>query len=208
MAGGRSSNKNSGKLVRQLLFSEALLNAKVPPRPGGAAGCPAPHHDRLSSGVHHGPHLPGDLGGGSQTGWAGQCYCLIDCGNKIHPFGHWRLPVPCDGTATMGDNGRSPRRFLPGSGPGTPVSLQQMTELEDRSQRDNIRFLGLPENIEGVDIHSFLWEMLPKHNGITFDPPLEFQRAHRVGPKRSDEATHPRLIIACLRQLIQRARTQ
>ncbi|KAJ1179900.1 hypothetical protein NDU88_005131 [Pleurodeles waltl] len=87
----------------------------------------------------------------------------------------------------------------------------KMTDLEERSRRDNVRFLGFPENIEGVDIHSFLREMLPKLTGITFDPPLEFQRAHRLGPKRSDAATRPQPIEACLlchtqaRQLIQRA---
>ncbi|KAJ1197854.1 hypothetical protein NDU88_001699 [Pleurodeles waltl] len=43
MPGGRSSNKNSGKLVRQLLFSEALLHSKVPP-PTPAALPPARHH--------------------------------------------------------------------------------------------------------------------------------------------------------------------
>ncbi|KAJ1218537.1 hypothetical protein NDU88_006115 [Pleurodeles waltl] len=88
-----------------------------------------------------------------------------------------------------------------------------MTDLEDRSRRDNIRFLGFPKNIEGKDIHAFLQETLPKLTGITFDPPLEFQRAHRLGPKRPDTAIRPRPIIACLlrhvqaRQLIQRART-
>ncbi|KAJ1137210.1 hypothetical protein NDU88_003623 [Pleurodeles waltl] len=50
----------------------------------------------------------------------------------------------------------------------------KMTDLEDRSWRDNVRFLGFPENIEGENIHAFLRETLPKLTGITFDPPLEF----------------------------------
>ncbi|KAJ1143664.1 hypothetical protein NDU88_009969 [Pleurodeles waltl] len=74
----------------------------------------------------------------------------------------------------------------------------KMTDLEDRSQRDYVQFLGFPENIWGEDIQSLLWEKLPKLTGITFDPPLQFQRAHRLGPKRSDVATRPQLIIACL----------
>ncbi|KAJ1113106.1 hypothetical protein NDU88_001361 [Pleurodeles waltl] len=46
----------------------------------------------------------------------------------------------------------------------------------------------------------------------TFDPPLEFQRVHRLGLRRPDIASRPRLIISCLlghgqtRQLLQAAR--
>ncbi|KAJ1099276.1 hypothetical protein NDU88_004378 [Pleurodeles waltl] len=65
----------------------------------------------------------------------------------------------------------------------------KMTYLEDRSRRDNVRFLGFPRNSEGEDIHASLLEMLPKLTGINFDPPLEFQRAHRMGPRRPDAAT-------------------
>ncbi|KAJ1174416.1 hypothetical protein NDU88_006238 [Pleurodeles waltl] len=117
----------------------------------------------------------------------GQCYGHIDSGNEIHTPGHCRLPVLIDGTRTAGDNGGSPRCFLLGSGPGTPVSSQQ-----DRSWRDNVRFREFPETNEGRDIHSFLREMMPKLTGITFDLPLEFQRAHRLGPKRPDAATPDR----------------
>ncbi|KAJ1138427.1 hypothetical protein NDU88_004813 [Pleurodeles waltl] len=60
----------------------------------------------------------------------------------------------------------------------------KLIDLEDRSRRNNVRFLRFPENIEGADIHSYLQETLPKLTGITFDPPLEFQRVHRLGPKR------------------------
>ncbi|KAJ1192834.1 hypothetical protein NDU88_002140 [Pleurodeles waltl] len=90
----------------------------------------------------------------------------------------------------------------------------KLTDLEDRSRRDNVQFLGFPENMEGEDIHAFLWETLPKQNGITFDPTLEFQRAHRLGPRRLDRDTRPQPIISCLLhhaqacQLTQRARTQ
>ncbi|KAJ1091446.1 hypothetical protein NDU88_004571 [Pleurodeles waltl] len=88
-----------------------------------------------------------------------------------------------------------------------------MTDLEDRSRRDNVRFLGFPETIKGEDMHLFLREALLKLMGITFDPPLKFQRAHRLGPKRPDMTARPRPIRACLFrhrqacQLIQRPRT-
>ncbi|KAJ1123095.1 hypothetical protein NDU88_001568 [Pleurodeles waltl] len=67
----------------------------------------------------------------------------------------------------------------------------KLTDLEDRSRRDNVRFIGFPENIEGADIHAFLQETLPKLTGITFDPPLDFQRAHWLGPWRLNTDTRP-----------------
>ncbi|KAJ1178591.1 hypothetical protein NDU88_003836 [Pleurodeles waltl] len=84
-------------------------------------------------------------------------------------------------------------------------------DMEDRSRRDNIRLLGIPENKEGTDIQAFLGSTIPKLTSLDFDPPLEFQRAHRVGPKRSDKSSRPRPIIACLlrhnqtRQILQAA---
>ncbi|KAJ1084533.1 hypothetical protein NDU88_004680 [Pleurodeles waltl] len=90
----------------------------------------------------------------------------------------------------------------------------KLTDLEDRSRRDNIRLLGIPEHEEGTDMQAFLGSVLPKLTSLDFDPPLEFQRAHRVGPKRSDTSLRPRPIIACLlrhnhaRQILQTVRKQ
>ncbi|KAJ1148421.1 hypothetical protein NDU88_001257 [Pleurodeles waltl] len=90
----------------------------------------------------------------------------------------------------------------------------KVIDLEDRSCRDNVRFLGFPEAIEGMDAQSFLKNILPQLTGLAFDPPLEFQRAHRLCPKRWEGANHPRPIIACflrhtqVRQLLQKARVQ
>ncbi|KAJ1114516.1 hypothetical protein NDU88_002752 [Pleurodeles waltl] len=98
----------------------------------------------------------------------------------------------------------------------------KLTDMEDRSRRDNIRVLGIPENEEGSDMQAFLTSTLPKMISLDFDPPLEFQRhiqsqlptqrAHRKRPKRSDNSSRPRPIIACLlrhnqtRQILQVAR--
>ncbi|KAJ1188680.1 hypothetical protein NDU88_005439 [Pleurodeles waltl] len=90
----------------------------------------------------------------------------------------------------------------------------KVIDLEDRSRRDNVRFLGFLENIEGVDVQSFLKSTLPQISGLTFDLPLEFERAHRRGPKRRNGANHPRPIMACFlrhtqdQQLLQKARMQ
>ncbi|KAJ1098689.1 hypothetical protein NDU88_005739 [Pleurodeles waltl] len=51
----------------------------------------------------------------------------------------------------------------------------KLTDMEDRSRRDNIRLLGIPENEEGTDIQAFLGSTLPKLTSLDFDPPLEFQ---------------------------------
>ncbi|KAJ1091351.1 hypothetical protein NDU88_004478 [Pleurodeles waltl] len=74
----------------------------------------------------------------------------------------------------------------------------KLTDMEDRSLRDNIRLHGIPENEEGVDVQSFLRSILPKLTSLDFDPLIEFQRAHRVGPKRPGNSSRPRPIIACL----------
>ncbi|KAJ1105457.1 hypothetical protein NDU88_002863 [Pleurodeles waltl] len=89
----------------------------------------------------------------------------------------------------------------------------KLTDMEDRSQRDNIRLLGIPENEEGMDMQAFLSSTLPKITSLDSDPLLEFHRAHRIGPKRSDNSSMPRPIIACLlrhnqtHQILQVART-
>ncbi|KAJ1209168.1 hypothetical protein NDU88_004546 [Pleurodeles waltl] len=88
----------------------------------------------------------------------------------------------------------------------------KLTDIEDRSRRDNIRKLGIPKIEDGSDMQAFLTSTLPKMISLDFDPPLEFQRAHRIGPKRSDNSSWPRPIIACLlrhnqtRQILQVAR--
>ncbi|KAJ1097687.1 hypothetical protein NDU88_002804 [Pleurodeles waltl] len=90
----------------------------------------------------------------------------------------------------------------------------KLTDLEDRSSRNNIRLLGFPEGIEGTDLLSYLQDILPKLTDITSDPPLEFEKVHRLGPKRQDGKGRPGSIIACLlrhgqaRQLLQAARAQ
>ncbi|KAJ1081860.1 hypothetical protein NDU88_002033 [Pleurodeles waltl] len=87
------------------------------------------------------------------------------------------------------------------------------TNMEDRSRRDSIRLFGIPENEEGTDIQAFLGSTHPKLTSLAFDPPLEFQGAHREGPKRPDRTSRPRPIIACLlhhnqtSQILQAARS-
>ncbi|KAJ1171223.1 hypothetical protein NDU88_003093 [Pleurodeles waltl] len=67
----------------------------------------------------------------------------------------------------------------------------KLTDTEDRSQRENIRLHGIPENKEATDMQAFLSSTLPKLTSLDFDPPLEFQRALRIGRKHSDNPSRP-----------------
>ncbi|KAJ1129782.1 hypothetical protein NDU88_008147 [Pleurodeles waltl] len=68
---------------------------------------------------------------------------------------------------------------------------RKLTDLEDRSRRDNVHFIGFPENIEGEDLHRFLQDTLPRLTDTVFEPPLEFQRANRLGPRRTGTDARP-----------------
>ncbi|KAJ1191516.1 hypothetical protein NDU88_000832 [Pleurodeles waltl] len=74
----------------------------------------------------------------------------------------------------------------------------KLIDLEDRSCSHNVRFFGFPEHIEETDIQAFLKETLPTLTGLSFDSPLEFQRAHRLGPKRAEDSCRPCSVIVCL----------
>ncbi|KAJ1176364.1 hypothetical protein NDU88_001646 [Pleurodeles waltl] len=69
-------------------------------------------------------------------------------------------------------------------------------------------------SMDREDLHRFLQDTLPRLTNTVFEPPLEFERDHRLGPQRPGTDAHPRPIIACLFrhtqacQLIQKARTQ
>ncbi|KAJ1177721.1 hypothetical protein NDU88_002973 [Pleurodeles waltl] len=90
----------------------------------------------------------------------------------------------------------------------------KLIDLENRSCRDNVCFFGFPEHIEGTDIQAFLKTTLPTLTGLSFDSPLEFQRAHRLGLKQAEEPHRLLPIIACLLrhaqapQLLTAARSQ
>ncbi|KAJ1121639.1 hypothetical protein NDU88_000159 [Pleurodeles waltl] len=74
---------------------------------------------------------------------------------------------------------------------------QKVIELEDRSRRNNLRIIGLPEQIEKNNILDFLTTFLPTLTKITFSQPLDFQRAHRVRSRGITSSTRPRHVLAC-----------
>ncbi|KAJ1123472.1 hypothetical protein NDU88_001941 [Pleurodeles waltl] len=49
----------------------------------------------------------------------------------------------------------------------------KLTDLEDRSRRDNVCFFGIPECKEGTDVRAYLRELLPELTDLAFYPTLE-----------------------------------
>ncbi|KAJ1138648.1 hypothetical protein NDU88_005029 [Pleurodeles waltl] len=103
---------------------------------------------------------------------------------------------------------------LPGQEAELRSLRKKVTDLEDRSRRDNIRLFGIPEHKEGSDIKPFLKTLLPELTGLEYSPPLEFQRAHWIGPLHRATPDKPQSIIACFlrhekaRQTILAAKSQ
>ncbi len=71
---------------------------------------------------------------------------------------------------------------------------EKMTDMEDKSRRNNIRLVGLPEGMEGSDVAGFLRINLSKWIPSLKDRNIEIDLAHRVydGRKNSDR---PRTLI-------------
>ncbi|KAJ1137713.1 hypothetical protein NDU88_004111 [Pleurodeles waltl] len=212
MPGGRTSSKHPGKPSRQLLFSEALCHQRVPPTeeqslaPSSrmAQSTQGATMDRILQEISAVAHkLEGiDSAMASLTAEMKSMHLYIaDFQTQVMGLQQQVATVEI----RIGSWVERDHELL--------YLHSKLIDLEDRSRRDNIHFLGFPENVEGADIHSYLWETLTKLTGIIFDHPLEFQRVHRLGPKRQNNANRTRPIIACLlchiqtRQLLQVART-
>ncbi len=74
---------------------------------------------------------------------------------------------------------------------------EKMTDIEDRSRRNNVRLVGLPEVVEGSDVAGFLSVNLSKWIPSLKGRNIEIDRAHRVydGRKNSDR---PHTLIFCV----------
>ncbi len=74
---------------------------------------------------------------------------------------------------------------------------EKMTDMEDKSRRNNVRLVGLPEGIEGSDVAGFLRVNLSKWIPSLKGHNIETDRAHRVydGRKNSDR---PHTLIFCV----------
>ncbi|KAJ1126656.1 hypothetical protein NDU88_005063 [Pleurodeles waltl] len=191
MPDGRTTSKHLGKLSRQLLFSEALRHQRVPlteehsliPPSSMVESTQSATMDRILQEISAiGRKLEGmDSAMASLTAETKSMRLdIAGFQTQVTELGQ-RVTTVETRIASWVDRDQE-LLYL----------RSKLIDLEDRSRRDNVRFLGFPENIEGVDIHSYLQKTMPKLTGIIFYPPLEFERVHRLGPKQQDDANRPR----------------
>lgn len=70
----------------------------------------------------------------------------------------------------------------------------KLEDMENRSRRNNVRFVGFPEGKEGGDVVRFLEELLP--NLLNIEGRREIERAHRIASQRPTPGDRPRPILA------------
>lgn len=70
----------------------------------------------------------------------------------------------------------------------------QLTDLEARSRRNNIRIHGIPEGAEGDNMKTFLEEFFKSVLSLT-EPPLGIQRCHRSLGPRPPQSANPRSVL-------------
>ncbi|KAJ1194821.1 hypothetical protein NDU88_004106 [Pleurodeles waltl] len=76
---------------------------------------------------------------------------------------------------------------------------QKVIDLEDRAQRNNICFYGIPEKMEvNNDVKNLLLTLILWLLNISFEHSLEYQRAHRIRLRTSTSTLESTPIIACL----------
>lgn len=74
---------------------------------------------------------------------------------------------------------------------------EKVIDLESRSRRQNIKIIGLPENMENGRPADFVSQLFPTLFGRQhFSKPVKVDRAHRLGSQSANNANRPRVLIA------------
>uniref|UniRef100_A0A667XKH9 L1 transposable element RRM domain-containing protein n=1 Tax=Myripristis murdjan TaxID=586833 RepID=A0A667XKH9_9TELE len=74
--------------------------------------------------------------------------------------------------------------------------LDKVDDLENRSRRSNLRFVGVQESAEGSDIIGFMSRLIPQLLGRdAFPTPVIIERAHRSPTSRQSDRPGPRSIM-------------
>lgn len=72
----------------------------------------------------------------------------------------------------------------------------KVDDLENRSRRCNLRVIGIPETVKGSVLFKFLQTTLPVLLNIEDEcSGMVEERAHRLGPARSEPNSRPRVVI-------------
>ncbi len=103
----------------------------------------------------------------------------------------------CDWVDSVQAAAREDRRIVTDLRNQLERLTEKMTDMEDRSRRNNVRLVGLPEGAEGSDAAGFLRVNLSKWIPSLKDRNIEIDREHRVydGRKNSDR---PHTLIFCV----------
>ncbi|KAJ1194100.1 hypothetical protein NDU88_003395 [Pleurodeles waltl] len=175
MPGGKSAAKNSGKPVRQLLFSEALLHSKTSP-PAPVAQQPAWTHtmsdpaqestmDRILQEISAvGRRLEGMDNAMALLTAKTKSIHLDIAGFQSCVMGLEQRVTMVEAQAATSQDWDRELLYL----------RSKLTGLKDRSRRDNVRFLGFPETIEDFydleDLRSFLDSLIPMDTSAPVPP--------------------------------------
>lgn len=74
--------------------------------------------------------------------------------------------------------------------------MEKVEDLENRSRRSNLRFIGVPESAESGDLIGFMTRLIHQVLGQeNFSSPLMIERAHRSPTVRQNPRDKPRPIL-------------
>lgn len=74
--------------------------------------------------------------------------------------------------------------------------IDKLDDLENRSRRSNLRFIGVQESAESGDMVGFMSRLIPQLLGqVNFSTPLIIERAHRSPTIRQNGRDKPRPIL-------------
>lgn len=71
---------------------------------------------------------------------------------------------------------------------------EKLEDMENRSRRNNVRFIGFPEGAEGTEVAKFVEDLIPEL--LSIEETVEIERAHRVPSQRPPIGEKPRPILA------------
>jgi len=72
---------------------------------------------------------------------------------------------------------------------------EKLTDLENRSRRNNMRLYGIPENTEGTSMVDLVKNLLTTKLSLPDGVSLEIQRAHRARAAKPDPNSPPRSVV-------------